>query len=110
MVKRQKTKHTATGITNSQEAIDAHKKRMQAKGWQFSRIWCYPGGTDAVNLDYEKPRTTPEPEPKVKWHILNLKAESFGGPSDGAKTYLGGDYTVCEAAQELQCNTCKKLL
>lgn len=85
MAKRQQTKYTATGITNSQEAIDAHKAKMEAKGWQLVRTWCYPGGTNVINLDYEKPRTTPKPEPKVKWHRLELKAESFGGASDGAK-------------------------
>lgn len=107
MTKRQKTEHTSK-VENNQKAIDAHKKSMEAKGWILVRSWCYEGVVSHINLLYKKQRTTPEPEPKVKWHRMDLKAESFGGANDGAKTYMGGDYAVHEAVQGVFCNACQK--
>jgi hypothetical protein len=107
MTKRQKTEHTST-VVNNQKAIDAHKAKMEAKGWNFERSWCYEGVTSHINLVYKKQRTASEPEPKVNWHRLDLKAESFGGANDGAKNFMGGDYAVHAAVQEISCDTCHK--
>jgi len=104
-MKRQKTEHKSK-VVNEQKAIDAHKKKMEAKGWTFERSWCYEGVTSHINLLYKKEKTTPEPEPKVMWRKLKLKARL----DDGTKNFMGGDYTVCETAQEVECHNCHKTI
>jgi hypothetical protein len=49
-----KRKYTAVAVKNNQEAIEAHKKRMESQGWEYVRSWQYEGVTSVVNLDYQK--------------------------------------------------------
>lgn len=44
----------------------------------------------------------------VRWHRLDLKAKSYGGANDGAKNFMGGNYTVYEAVQEVICQRCQR--